>query len=106
MADEVEVDGIRWRCDETGRDARPCWTATLGPATLTARPFVRLCNGRSDVWMVRLDCGEERRDEGDVHGSIGEAMAAAGPWALGLLREWRDLGALAGQALVAAGGGA
>ena len=104
MADEVEVNGIRWRRGAEGRDARLVWTATLGPATLTARPFVRLCNGRSDVWMVRLDCGEERRDEGDVHGSVGEAMAAAEPWALGLLRGWRDLGALAGQALVAAGG--
>ena len=104
MADEVEVNGIRWRRGVEGPDARPFWTATLGPATLTARLW-ESSSGAAPCWVVRLKLGHEHEDmHGPVLLTVGEAMVAAEPWALGLLREWRDLGALAGQALVAAGG--
>ena len=67
MADEVEVNGIRWRCEVAEPrygNVRPCWSATIGPATILAREY--RASGLAPWWAVRLDCGEERRDEGEV----------------------------------------
>ena len=92
---------LSWKCEQVGPDPRPVWTATLGPATLTARLFIGLY-GAPDIWVVRLDCGEKRAElDGPVLLTIGEAMDRAEPWAREFLREWVALGKVAGEALQA-----
>ena len=95
------VNGIKWTCEnpDTGRK----WTAALGPATLAALHYTGH-DGAPDIWIVRIALrGEEDELCGPVIRTVGEAMVAAEPWARETLRRWRDLGALAGEALSAMG---
>ena len=91
------VNGIKWTCEN--HDTRRKWTATLRPATLAALHYIGH-DGAPDIWIVRITLrGEEDELCGPVMRTVGEAMVAAEPWARETLRRWRDLGALAGEAL-------
>ena len=95
------VNGIKWTCENP--DTGQKWTATLGPATLAALHYTGH-DGAPDIWIVRIALrGEEDELCGPVIRTVGEAMVAAEPWARETLRRWRDLGALAGEALSAMG---
>jgi len=90
---------LTWTCETTGRDARPRWTAEVGPARLVARLF-KGRDGAPDIWCVHLEADGERVEmPGDVRLTIGEAIESAEPWARETLERWRDLGELARVAL-------
>lgn len=96
------VNGIKWTCEVPEPrygNVRPRWAATLGPVTLAVRLFTGY-DGAPDIWVAHIECGEEFVEmTGPVSPTASEAMIAAGPCARETLRRWRDLGALAGEAL-------